>query len=76
MHPVFNPVAPYRYLLPNLYLSVADIANPDLCVVDGPGLESISPAFMRSVARHPAGPHGWLAQKLGNRSPIVGGGRG
>ena len=30
VHPVFNPVAPYRYLLPNLYLSVADIANPDL----------------------------------------------
>ena len=27
---MFNPVAPYRYLLPNLYLSVADIANPDL----------------------------------------------
>ena len=30
MLPVFNPVAPYRYLLPNLHLSVADIANPDL----------------------------------------------
>ena len=30
MHPVFNHVAPYRYLLPNLYLSVVDIANPDL----------------------------------------------
>ena len=27
---MFNPVAPYRYLFPNLYLSVADIANPDL----------------------------------------------
>ena len=27
---MFNPVAPYRYLLPNLYLSVADIANPDV----------------------------------------------
>ena len=27
---MFNHVAPYRYLLPNLYLSVADIANPDL----------------------------------------------
>ena len=26
------PVAPYRYLLPNLYLSVEDIANPDLFV--------------------------------------------
>ena len=29
---MFNHVAPYRYLLPNLYLSVADIANPDLFV--------------------------------------------
>ena len=27
---MFNPVASYRYLLPNLYVSVADIANPDL----------------------------------------------
>ena len=27
---MFNPVAPYRYLPPNLYLSVADVANPDL----------------------------------------------
>ena len=26
---MFNPVSPYRYLLPNLYLSGADIANPD-----------------------------------------------
>ena len=27
---MFNPVASYRYLLANLYLFVADIANPDL----------------------------------------------
>ena len=27
---MFNPVVPYRYLLPNLYLSVAYIANLDL----------------------------------------------
>ena len=27
---MFNPVAPYRYLLPNFYFSVTDIANPDL----------------------------------------------
>ena len=31
MHTVFNPVAPYRYLLPNMYLSVVDISNPELC---------------------------------------------
>ena len=29
---MFNPVAPYRYLLPNWYLSVADIVNPDVFV--------------------------------------------
>ena len=29
LHPIFNPVAPYRYLLPNVYLFIADIANPD-----------------------------------------------
>ena len=30
--PVFNPVAPYQYLLSNLYLFMADITNPDLVV--------------------------------------------
>ena len=41
-----NPVAPYRYLLPNLYLFVADIANSDLfaCGI-GPGLVSTSSAL-------------------------------
>ena len=29
---MFNHVAPHRYLHPNLYLSVADIANPYLFV--------------------------------------------
>ena len=28
-HPVFNPVAPNGYLLPNMYLFIADIINPD-----------------------------------------------
>ena len=26
---VFNPVTPYGYLLPNMYLLTIDIANPD-----------------------------------------------
>ena len=30
VHPVYNPVAPYRYPLPTVYLAVADISNPDL----------------------------------------------
>ena len=29
VHPVYNPVAPYGYLLPNMYLFIADITNPD-----------------------------------------------
>ena len=29
VHSVFNPVAPCAYLLPNMYLCVADITNPD-----------------------------------------------
>ena len=29
VQPVFNAVAPYGYLLPNMYLFIADIANPD-----------------------------------------------
>ena len=32
VHPVLNPVAPYGYLLPTMYLFIADIANPDLFV--------------------------------------------
>ena len=27
---MFNPVTPYRYLFPKMYLSVADISNPDI----------------------------------------------
>ena len=34
-----------------------------LRVAVGPGLVSTSAAFMRSIASHPVGPHGRLAQK-------------
>ena len=30
---MFNPVAPYGCLLPNIYLFIANITNPDLFVV-------------------------------------------
>ena len=33
VHPVFNPVAPYGYLLSDLYLFMADITNPDFLVL-------------------------------------------
>ena len=29
VHPVFNPVAPYGYLLSDMYLFMADMTNPD-----------------------------------------------
>ena len=65
-----NPVAPYRYL-PKL--SVADIAIQNcLRVVVGPRLVSTSPAVMRSISSHPAGPHGRLAQKTVIGPPFLG----
>ena len=74
VHPVFNPVATYGYLLSDMYLFMADITNPDfLFKVVGPGLVSTSPAFVISSASHPASPHGRHAQKTLNRAPIAGG---
>ena len=32
VHPVFNPIAPYGYLLSDMYLFMADITNPDFLV--------------------------------------------
>ena len=64
---MFNPVAPYRYLLPNLYLYVISQIQTSLGVVVRPGLVSTSPAFMRSIASHPAGLHSWLVQRNGKR---------
>ena len=65
VHPVFNPVPPYGYLLPNMYLFIADITNPDLFDVMGCSrtwirLDTCSTCtsryFVRSRASHPAGP--------------------
>ena len=56
---MFNHVAPYGYLLPNMYLFIADITNPDSFFnVVGPGFVSTSHAFVRSSASHPTYPHG------------------
>ena len=62
VHPVFNPVAPYRYLLSDMYLCMADITNPDFLV-------STSPAFVSSSASQSAGPHGRHAPKNGKSGP-------
>ena len=73
---MFNPVVPYRYLLPTTYLFMADIRNPDfLFVVIGPEFVSTSLAFTRSNASHAAGPHDRLSPKTVNLDPIDGGER-
>ena len=45
-----------------------------LCVVVEPGLVSTSPAFMRSSASRPAGPHDQLSKKTVNQDPLLGAG--
>ena len=65
---MFNPVAPYRYLLPNLYLYVADITHPDLFVCGSRPWISLDIARFYEEQR--------LAQKNGNRATNAGGGRG
>ena len=71
VHPVFNPVAPYGYLLPNMYFFVADITNPDSFSVVGPGLVSTSSAFVKSSASHPAVRMAGLAKKTVNREGLT-----
>ena len=58
---MLNPVAPYGYLLPTVYLFMADNANKDVLV--GPGFVSASLAFMRSSASHLASTHGRRVKK-------------
>ena len=73
---MFNPVAPYRYLLPNLYLSVVDIENPDLFACGSRTWISLDTSrFYEEYCQSSSGPHGQLAQNR-SRAPIVGGGRG
>ena len=57
VHPVFNPVAPYGYMLSGMYLFMAVITiQTCLFKVVGPGLVSTSPAFVSSSTSHPSGP--------------------
>ena len=61
VHPVFNPVAPYGYLIPDKSrLSCLKLSD----------LVSTSPAFVSSSANRPAGPHGRHAQKTVNRERL------
>ena len=67
VHIVFNPVAPYGYLLcifVYMYLFLAYITNPDFFVQSCRtwiGLDITR--FCEQQRQHPAGPHGRHAQK-------------
>ena len=73
---MFNPVAPYRYLLPNLYLSVVDIANPDLFTCGMLTWISLDIVRFYEEHCHPSSGSAWPAcPKNGDRAPIAGAGR-
>ena len=72
-NPVFNPIAPYGYLLPNVYLFMA---NPYLFVCVYLTWICLDITRFHEEQRHPpVGPHSWLVQKIVNWAPIAGGGR-
>ena len=48
VHSVFNPIAPYGYLLSDIYLWQISQIQTFLFKVVGPGLVSTSPAFVSS----------------------------
>ena len=72
---VFNPVAPYRYLLPNLYLYVADIANPDLLASSSRTWIRLDIERFYKLHYQPSSGTGF-PKKNGNRAPIAGGRKG
>ena len=73
---MINPVAPYRYLLLNLYLSVVDIANPDLLACGSRTWISLNIARFYEEHWQPSSGSAWpVCPKNGNRAPIAGGGR-
>ena len=76
VHTVFNPVAPYGYLLSDMIClwQISQIQT-GLFKVVGPGLISTSPAYVSSSASHLAGPYDRHAhaETTVNRAPIAGG---
>ena len=75
---MFNPVAPYGYLLSDMYLFMADITNPDFLVWScrtwiGLDITRFCEQQRQTIQRvRMAG----MPQKTVNRAPIVGGGEG
>ena len=74
---MFNLVAPYRYLLPNWYMSVADTVNPVLFACGSRTWTSLDIACFYEEHCQPSSRSAWPAcPKNGNRGPIAEGGRG
>ena len=66
----------FNYLLPNLYLSVTDIENPDLFACSSWTWISLNIARIYEEHCQPSSGSAWPAcPKNGNRAPIAGGGR-
>ena len=76
VHPVFKPVAPYGYLLPNMYLFTTDIAHPASFVCCCFTWISLDITRVCEQQRPPSSGPAWPAcpPKTVNRSPIAGAG--
>ena len=76
VHPVFNPVAPYGYLLSDMYLFMADITNPDFLVLSCRTWIGLDITRFCEQQCQPSSGSAWPAcpKKTVNRGPIAGGG--
>ena len=75
VHPVFNPVAPYGYLLSDMYLFMADIKNPDFLVYSSRTWICLHITRFCDQQRQPSSGSAWpTCPKKVNWAPIAGGG--
>ena len=65
---MFNPVAPYRYLLPTVYLFMVDIANPDLFVCGCRTCICLAITHFYEEQRQPSSGSAWLAYTNNGKS--------
>ena len=76
LHPVFNPVAPYVYLFPKVYLFMADIVNPELFVCVCRTWICVHITCFYEEQRQLSSGSAWPAfPKTVNYVPIAGGGK-
>ena len=75
VHPVFNPVAPYGYLLSDMYLFMADITNPDFLVQSCRTWIGLDITRFCEQQRQPSSRSAWPScPKTVNWTPIAGDG--